>query len=74
VAQDEIVIQRLEIIGRVKLGHGSENAIELAFNQIGKYLANHDDREGITIGFEAWGREFQVILSPDATLSTLDGK
>jgi hypothetical protein len=69
--QEEILIERREIVARIPLSpNGSINPIEAAFTEMGKYFAGHDDQQGFEVGFELWNRDFTASIGPEPSYAS----
>ena len=63
---DDIIIERRIHIATIHQSpSGTESAIALAFQEVGKYMADNDEPQGFDIEFSAYGRTFGASLAPD---------
>lgn len=60
-----VPIVRIQKVGEITLSPlGSGNPLIEAFSQMGKYLADHDDTDGVALEVTLWDRTFHASIDP----------
>lgn len=60
-----IPIVRIQKVGEIVLSpHGTGNPLTEAFSQMGKYLAEHDDSDGVALEVTLWDRTYHASIDP----------
>lgn len=58
-----IPIVRIQTVGGIILSkHGTVSPLQEAFNQMGAYLADHDDRDGVQLEITLFDRTYRASI------------